>query len=466
MSSNLQDRAKRAAQLFADKARKPLVIEFAGVPKAGKTTTLSHVQTFLKRCGFRTDIVVERASVCPIRDKKHANFNVWTACTTLAQILEKTQNPPRPEDPQILFLDRGIFDSICWMTMMEQISRVRKEDRELIQKFLMIDDWRKRISAVFVMLASPADSMNREQGLLPVAGSEGSIMNSEILDKIKKVNEQCAEQLNGEFRIIPVNTSVGETKDNPKRTVEVVVEAILSLVEGHVDENILSCPKELVTELFAGECFIDRSKAESLAEVFRGPSARYRPRDEVEQDNSVVQALPIVVVRNADGDVLRLRRREKRSDNPLHNKIVIWAGGHVRCEDADNGDPLTHCAVRELEEELRLQVERSSLHLMGAVYFANGEGASKHVGIAYEWRAKTNDVSAVLSRSEFFEKSGTSLSGSFCSVEKLSDDVHGKSAGERLDEPWSVELIRNCLAKNAMEDLFTRNSRPAGGCAQ
>ena len=143
MSSNLQDRAKRAAKLFADKVRKPLVIEFAGVPKAGKTTTLSHVQTFLKRCGFRTDIVVERASVCPIRDKKYANFNVWTACTTLAQILEKTQNPPSPEYPQILFLDRGIFDSICWMTMMEQISRVRKEDRELIQKFLMIDDWRK-----------------------------------------------------------------------------------------------------------------------------------------------------------------------------------------------------------------------------------------------------------------------------------------------------------------------------------
>ena len=462
MVSSLQDRARRAAQLFADKARKPLVMEFAGVPKAGKTTTLSHVQKFLKRCGFRTDIVVERASVCPIRDKKHANFNVWTACTTLAQILEKTQNPPRPDDPQILFLDRGIFDSICWMTMMEQISRVRKEDRELIQKFLMIDDWRKRISAVFVMLASPADSMDREQGILPVSGPGGSIMNLEILNKIKKVNEQCAEQLAGEFQLFKVNTSVGETKGNPERTAEVVVETILSLVEGHVDENILSCPKELVTELFSGECFIDRGKAESLVEVFRGSSANYRPRDEVERDNSVVQALPIVVVRNADGEVLRLRRREKRRNNSLHNKIVIWAGGHVRCEDADNGDPLTHCAIRELEEELRLQVDRSSLRLMGAVYFDNGEGTSKHVGIAYEWRAKTNDVSVVLSRSEFYEKSGTSLTGSFCSVGNLANDVQNKKADQRLDEPWSVELVRNCLAKDEMEDLFTRNSQPSG----
>ncbi len=164
MKSNLQIRAERAAEQFAEKARKPLVIEFAGVPKAGKTTTISHVQTFLKRCGFRTDVVVERASICPIRDKKHVNFNVWTACTTLAQILEKTQNPPRPDDPQILFLDRGLYDSICWMIMMERISRIRQDERELIQQFLTIDDWRKRISAVFVMLASPSDAMKREQG--------------------------------------------------------------------------------------------------------------------------------------------------------------------------------------------------------------------------------------------------------------------------------------------------------------
>lgn len=121
--TNLQERAERAAGLVRDKARKPLVIEFAGVPKAGKTTTLTQVQAFLKRCGFRTDVMVERASVCPIRDKKHANFNYWTLCTTLAQILEKTQNPPRSDDPQILFLDRGLFDSICWLTMMEKLSR-------------------------------------------------------------------------------------------------------------------------------------------------------------------------------------------------------------------------------------------------------------------------------------------------------------------------------------------------------
>lgn len=130
--------------------------------------------------------MIERASICPIRDKKHVNFNVRTACTTLAHILEKTQNPPRNDDPQILFLDRGLFDSICRMTMMERVSRIRQDEKELIQKFLTIEDWRKRISAVFVMLASPSDAMKREQGLLPVEKAGGSIMNHEVLSRLKK----------------------------------------------------------------------------------------------------------------------------------------------------------------------------------------------------------------------------------------------------------------------------------------
>jgi hypothetical protein len=110
--SALQVRAEAAAAKFHVSARSAIVIEFAGVPKAGKTTTLGAVQAFLRRCGFRVNVVVERASVCPIKDKKDSNFNIWTACTTLVQILDQTQIPPSVDDPEILILDRGILDSI------------------------------------------------------------------------------------------------------------------------------------------------------------------------------------------------------------------------------------------------------------------------------------------------------------------------------------------------------------------
>ena len=95
----------------------------------------------------------------------------------------------------------------------------------------------------------------------------------------------------------------------------------------------------------------------------------------------------------------------------------------------------------------RLQIESSALQLLGAVYFDNGGSTSRHVAIAYEWRAATDDVSVVLSRTEFFERRGTSLSGSFASVDKLAEDVEkGK-----MKEPWSVELIREYLARSAFD---------------
>src|SRR5574340_187579 len=188
--SHLQTRAEEIYARSRQNLRKPIVIEFSGCPKAGKTTVLGQVQAFLKRIGFRTQIIVERASVSPIRDKRHSNFNVWTACTTLAELLEKTQEPPRPDDPEILILDRGLFDAITWLRMMENLARLRGNERETIERFLLLPDWRRRITGVVVMTADPADSMKRERGLIPVMDRSGrtmggSIMNEEVLSRFK-----------------------------------------------------------------------------------------------------------------------------------------------------------------------------------------------------------------------------------------------------------------------------------------
>lgn len=54
--------------------------------------------------------------------------------------------------------------------------------------------------------------------------------------------------------------------------------------------------------------FIYASQADELTRRSREDSdGNFRPRDEVEEDGSRVQALPIVIVRNANGEVLRLR---------------------------------------------------------------------------------------------------------------------------------------------------------------
>lgn len=445
MKSTLQQRAEAAAARFHG-ARKPVVVEFAGVPKAGKSTTLAQIQAFLKRCGFRVEVVVERASVCPIRDKKHPNFNVWTACTTLSQILEKTQTPSRLDDPDVLILDRGLFDAVSWLAVMERLNRLRAEDREILEKFLLLPDWRQRITGVIVMTAAPRDSMERERGYLPVENTGGSIMNDAVLTQTLETTRQTVKRLRSRFEIFEIDTSKGRST-GPRETAERVADVVLGWIENQLDEEILFLSEEAVAPLFEeDETCLDEIRARALVERFTR-EGHFEPREDVEANETRVQALPVVVVRNSSGDVLRLKRREQHQDNPLHEKLVIWAGGHVGREDGSNGVSIVQCAVRELQEELRLSIESRDLRLLGSVWIRSGKGARQpsrvrqHVAIVYEWRASTDDVAVALSAAEFFERRGTSLSGRFVAPQALADAV---DAGQ-VCEPWSIEIVRRLL---------------------
>jgi predicted NUDIX family phosphoesterase len=439
MKSPLQDRAEKLAQEFKNKGRKPVVIEFAGTPKAGKTTTLSSLHAFLKRCGFRVEVVVERASVCPIRDKKHSNFNIWTACMTLAQILEKTQIPPRDDDLEILILDRGLFDSIAWLGMMERLARIRREEREAAERFLLLSDWRKRVSGVVVMTASPADAMQREQGDLPVEGAIGSIMNGAVLMQFRDNTREACRRLSKQFRIFEVNTS--EPGSDKKKTAEKVAGIVLDMISEQLEEEILCLEKVEIKNTFNGKTSMGAAKAKELIDLFITKGS-YVPRARAEASPEMVQALPVVVVRTKSGQVLLLRRREKQEENPLHDRVVIWAGGHVRREDSANGHSVLQGAIRELHEELRLSLEPKSLNLLGAIHSDLGGSTSKHIAIVYEWRAETDDVVVALSNAEFFERRGTSLSGKFVKVEELKNEANKFSKNW---EPWSEQIIRDML---------------------
>ena len=446
MKSALQQRAEAAAERFGT-ARKPVVVEFAGVPKAGKSSTIGQVHAFLKRCGFRVEVVVEHASICPIRDKKHANFNIWTACSTLSQLLEKTQIPSGPGDPDVLLLDRGLFDAVNWFAVMERLARIRRAERELIERFLLMDDWRKRITGVIVMTASPADSMERERGCLPVDGASGSIMNDDVLHTMLETTRATAVRLGKKhFRMFEVDTSGGSAA-SPRATAEEVADLVLRLIEDQLEEEILSLSVDTVVPLFDETTWIGTAAAQNLLDLFTDRGT-FASRESVESDLARVQALPVVVVRNRSGDLLRLKRKEQRKDSPLHGKTVIWAGGHVRREDGANGHSIEHGAVRELQEELRISIEPSELKLLGAVWVRarDGDKTRRHVAIVYEWRARTDDVAVALSATEFFERRGTSLSGSFIAPLELATEIGNGG----VCEPWSVEIARHLLPEGKL----------------
>lgn len=84
----LQKIAESVLSLKSERRQKhPIVIEFSGSPKAGKTSCINSLELFLKRNGFTVRIVQERASVCPVSNKQSPMFNLWTACTSLSGLI-------------------------------------------------------------------------------------------------------------------------------------------------------------------------------------------------------------------------------------------------------------------------------------------------------------------------------------------------------------------------------------------
>ncbi len=121
---------------------RPLIIEFSGTPKAGKTTIINSLRLFLRRNGYEVLVLVERASTCPITNKEDLTFNTWTACATLLQMLDAAQWPRRH---QVVILDRGLFDALAWMDWLYNRKRMSAEDKQVVEKFLSLERWRTLI---------------------------------------------------------------------------------------------------------------------------------------------------------------------------------------------------------------------------------------------------------------------------------------------------------------------------------
>ena len=125
-----------------------------------------------------------------------------------------------------------------------------------------------------------------------------------------------------------------------------------------MDEQILVVPRG---ELFWNGAFRGVSAdglEEYLARIRR--SSIFRRRGDVEDDPSLKQIIPYLVVRSGDRYML-IRRTRSGNEQRLHDLYSIGVGGHIAKEDVDGADDVITAGLRrELEEELTIDGEWSA----------------------------------------------------------------------------------------------------------
>lgn len=196
---------------------KTQIIELFGLPKTGKTTTVNALKKYMLSQNKSVEIVRERASICPIKDKLHPSFNYWTAISFMKEYVEANE-----KKIDYLIADRGIFDAYIWVDLLSK--RLNNLDfgidfEKLVSQNLILENY----LMTFYFKAEFNVIMNREKER-QIQKSQGRIMNSEILDLYSKSYTSIKPKLLGISKIIEIDSTIN---DIPK-----VLEEIAKHIDG------------------------------------------------------------------------------------------------------------------------------------------------------------------------------------------------------------------------------------------
>ncbi|MFA6729433.1 MAG: hypothetical protein WCR95_00340 [Eubacteriales bacterium] len=445
----LQGKAKEVFELKKKhRQKRPIVIEFSGSPKSGKTTCINSLELFLKRNGFKVEIVQERASVCPVADKKSPMFNIWTACMSITRMIASLEQ--KVVNCDVLILDRGIFDAFCWFNWLSSKKAISNANKAVIENFLSMDLLVNRIDIVFAFTATPDVSIEREYANL-LTDKPGTIMSkktlSEYLSSVRYIIEDKRKYFHEVFEI---DTS-GKGPDEVGKS---VTEMTLETLRVMLIENIgYIKPDMAVIKMLEEKRFISSIIDNSIADKLGGIS--FGMRNDIEACEELIQPIPIAVITDNKHKMVLTAKKKKKAvsdGSPEKDKILLYVGGHTRAEDVTNinaNDLLSICRYtlqREVKEEIGISLTFDDIipHL---IYCPDSAKSKQHLALCFlverddidELKLRIDEEELVRHR----EVNGTF----FQNINKLvSEDSHNF-------EPWSIEIAKNLFDQNISAQL-------------
>lgn len=393
--------AKASAVLRAKRdvrPRRPIVIEFCGTPKSGKTSCINSLVIFLKRNGFRVKVLTERASVCPIRNKFDPNFNIWTGCHALSELAKIISNESRDFD--IVIMDRGIFDAVCWFNWQLSRNYLDEKNFNIFKDFFLSNRWTSKIDIVYSLMASPDTALEREYANL-LTRKYGSVMNRSVLESYNKSIRDCLVIYGPEVQT--AKSIQTDTKDQNQVSFQ-VTEEILQALDGLISERVGHFDRRDITFDGSEHVPLNGSGVQSSPLSFS-------PRAEVEGNDEWLQPIPVAVITSLDGSKALAGRKVRKATSEKsaeRNKTLFYFGGHVRQEDknnhATNLDVLKETLQREIKEELGIDYAPDFSEAI-CIIDTSREAKPKHFAIATVCKVDFDAMKVRADTKEFGDRS-------------------------------------------------------------
>lgn len=135
--------------------------------------------------------------------------------------------------------------------------------------------------------------------------------------------------------------------------------------------DILVIPTEKVQNIKNGLTFIDKKEILDLEK-----KSHYEIRWKMEEDLNFKQLLPYVVIKKGN-KIFSYQRSKKGGEKRLFKKYSLGVGGHI-----DFPDKIISSTLREIQEELHLEISEENLNFIGLINSDKSEVDLHHIGIA------------------------------------------------------------------------------------
>ncbi|MEM8613785.1 MAG: hypothetical protein AAGF93_17300 [Cyanobacteria bacterium P01_H01_bin.105] len=136
----------------------PKIIEFAGLPAAGKTTIIQLLEKYLRDRNINCQLIGTASTVSPISNyKTDWTFDVWSICRSIMKLIEVSNI----EDNEWIIVERGLIDSLCWLKWFRDSGHITTSEFEIIKEFALIAEWLNKIDLVIVLQVELATALAR-----------------------------------------------------------------------------------------------------------------------------------------------------------------------------------------------------------------------------------------------------------------------------------------------------------------
>lgn len=448
--------------LRANRTRLPYVVEFAGLPKAGKTTIMRRTVRALERLGLNCSTVSEAATT-KIHRSHRSDLLAFNVLCTIENIRSLIVESKRRGSVDVCVMDRGVTDSLVWLEFLKRRGLLAKHFADDIATFAKVPAWYDEIRLLVYIENDWASYQERFKIDSPI--EQQPAFNEKWFDDLSQCYEEILHSPGGDRKPLRIDGRLPKGLVRQQVAAPQVLEAnwttascASTRVVRAILDGLIESGEEQIAVIPAGdnaEQFSEMS-GDALGGLVRDLFGRddggkpirprrghentlsWRLRDEVEDDPRFVQLVAGAYIRR-NGDVLVLQHAGSEKRDQLRGRLSLLVTGHVSTDDRSlsygGRHEIENCLLRELKEEL-VHLDLPAIRPAVAVRIGDDEMGRRHMGLIFEVQTNSSliNVSGIPGGGDF------DMDPEFVPISKLS------SMMDRLN-PWSQRVAQHLLGQ-------------------